>query len=353
MALPYRNRSSRLPTLSFSDGPTYEKMMRRREFLALVPVVTAVWAGNTRAQAQSNRVIGFFSSGSPYEWAPFVAAFREGLAQAGYGEGRNVAIEFRWGFGERDRLPALARELAARPVDVFVSSGGFTTVRTALEASSTIPVVAVFGGDPVTQNLLATIARPGGRITGVSLVSTEAEVKRLQIVREFVPGMGKVGFITDHTIPPDREMRKYFDNATRRLGLEPIVISASTDAEIDDAFPKLVQARVDAVEVASTAYFLDRRDRFAALAARYRLAAMYPARAYVDAGGLVSYGVDRLETYRQLGRYTGTVLNGGVPADMPVLQPSKFELTINAKTAKALGITIPQSLLTLADAVIQ
>jgi len=283
-----------------------------------------------------------------------VAAFRKGLSEMGYLEGRNASIEFRWTFGDKEQVAVLARDLVSRQVDVIVTTGGIPPTKATLEATPKIPIVAVFGDDPVKQKLIASLERPGGNLTGISLFSREVEVKRLQLIRELVPKAASVGLITDPTIPPAVELRKDFENATKQVGLEGIVVPATTEAEIEDAFNKLVERRVDALVVASTAYFLDRRDRFSALAARHKIPAIYPARPYVDAGGLVSYGVDRLETYRQLGLYTGRILHGsGVPAEMPVLQPSKYELVINARTAKAIGVTVPQSLLTLADAVIQ
>jgi len=327
--------------------------MRRRDFLALVATGVAVRPIYASAQGPTAPVIGFFSGGSPYEWAPFVAAFRQGLNEMGYREDRDVSIEFRWGFGEREKLQVLAHELAARRVDVLVVSGGFKTMQAALDATSTTPIVEVFGDDPVGRKLVESIAQPGGRVTGVSVVSRDIENKRLQIIREMIPTTKTVGLITDPRIPPDVQLRKDFKAATQQLGLQGIVVAASGEAEIDDAFAMLAQRRVDALEVASTAYFLDRRDRIAALAARYKIPTMYAARAYADAGGLVSYGVDRVETYRQLGRYTGAILHGSVPAEMPVLPPSKFELAVNLNAAKALGVTFPQSLMTLADAIIR
>jgi putative ABC transport system substrate-binding protein len=328
--------------------------MKRREFITLLSAAAVGWPLNTKAQGPAAPVIGFFSGGSPYEWAPFVAAFRKGLSEMGYLEGRNASVEFRWTFGDKEQVPVLVRDLVARQVDIIVTSGGIPPTQASAEATSTIPIVAVFGDDPVRQKLIANLERPGGNLTGVSLVSRDIELKRLQLLREIVPRASSVGLITDPTIPPAVEIRKDFEIAAKQAGLQAVVVPASTEAEIEDAFTKLLQRRVDALVVASTAYFLDRRDRFAALAARHKIPAIYPARPYVEAGGLVSYGIDRLETYRQVGLYTGRILRGSsLPAEMPVLQPTKFELVINAKTAKAIGVTVPQSLLTLADAVIQ
>ena len=328
--------------------------MRRRDFITLVSAAAAALPLNTWAQTPAAPVIGFFSGGSPYEWAPFVAAFRKGLSEMGYLEGRNASIEFRWTFGDRQQVPVLARDLVTRQVDVIVTSGGIRPTQASLEATSTIPIVAVFGDDPVEQKLIASLDHPGCNLTVVSLVSRDLEIKRLQLLREIVPKATNIGLITDPTLDPALVERREFEDAVKQLGMQGIVIPATTEADIEDAFSKLVQRRVDAFIVTSTAYFLNRRDRFAALAARYKIPAIYPARPFVDAGGLVSYGVDRTETYRQVGLYTGRIMRGGgTPADMPVIQATKFELVVNAKTAKALGVTVPQSLLTLADAVIQ
>jgi putative ABC transport system substrate-binding protein len=327
--------------------------MKRREFITLVLSAVTACAAQARAQATPARVIGFLSGGSPYEWAPFVAAFREGLSESGYLEGRNASIEFRWAVGERERVPALARDLVANKVDVIVASGGLVPIQASREASSTIPIIALFGEDPVKEKMVAALERPGGNVTGVIFVSRDMDVRRLQVLREIVPKAATVGLIANPAIPPAIEVRSGLEDAARLVGLQSIVIPASTEAEIDDAFAKLVQQRADALVVANSAYFLDRRDRFASLAARHHIPAIYPARAYVEAGGLVSYGVDRLEIYRQVGLYTGRILHGGAPAEMPVLQPSKFELAVNAKAAKAIGVTLPQAVLARADAVIR
>jgi len=240
----------------------------------------------------------------------------------------------------------------ARQVDVIVATGGNPPIQASIELTSTTPIVAVFGDDPVKRKMIASLERPGGNLTGVSLLARDIEIKCLQLIRQIVPGASSVGLIIDPLVPASVELESRFQSATAELGLQGVVVHGRAETEIDEAFATLVERRIDSLLVASTAYFLDRRDRFVALAARSRIPAVYTARPYVDAGGLLSYGVERLEIYRQLGRYTGTVLNGGIPAEMPILPPSKFELVVNTKTAKALGLTFPQSLLALADAII-
>ena len=307
-----------------------------------------------RAQSQSAPVIGFLNAVSPYEWAPFVAAFRAGLNEMGYVEGRNVAIEFRWAFGDNKQLPVLARDLVDRRVDVLVTSAGNPATLRAKEATSTIPIVATFGEDPVRLGMVGSLEHPGGNVTGISLVAQDLEAKQLQLLRELVPKANVIGVVGDTDLPSNVDVRGRVEQAAKNLGQRITFLAASTEAAIDKAFATLSQQGIGALIVATSAYFLGRRERFAALAARYSIPAMYPARPYVDVGGLISYGVDRQETYRQLGIYVGRILRGsGTPAEMPVRQPGKFELVISAKTAKTLGVTVPQSLLTLADAVIQ
>jgi putative ABC transport system substrate-binding protein len=328
--------------------------MRRRHVIKLLVGTAAAAPFAAHGQAPSSPVIGFFSSGSPYEWAPFVAAFRKGLSEIGYVEGRNASIEVRWTFGDREQVSLLARDLVERRVDVIVTSGGGPPTSAALKLTKTIPIVASFGDNPIKQGWVASLEHPGGNVTGVSLLAQDLETKRLKLLRDIVPKAALIAVIADPTIPPAADSRRDLEEAAHRVGQKLTFVSATTEADIDEAFAKIAQQGAGALLVSSTAYYLDRRDRFAALSMRYAIPTMFSARAYVDAGGLISYGVDRLEAYHQLGIYTGRILRGDAkPADMPVQQPTKFELAINLKTAKALGVTIPPALVTLADAMIQ
>jgi putative ABC transport system substrate-binding protein len=328
--------------------------MNRRDFIRLLSAAAAAWPLDTKAQGPAAPVIGFFSGGSPYEWAPFVAAFRKGLSEMGYLEGRNAAIEFRWTYGDHDQVVALARDLVERQVDVIVTSGGSPPTIASMQLTKTIPIVATFGLDPVKLGLVNSFARPGGNVTGVSLFAPEFEQKRLQLLRSVAPKAGLFVAIMDPTIPYAADYRSEMERAAGQLGQPIKILAAATEGEIDNAFATLSQQGAVGVVVSSTAYYLDRRDRFSALAARYAIPTIYAARPYIDAGGLISYGIDRVEAYRQLALYTGRILRGvSAPAEMPVDQPTKYELAINLKTAKALGITIPPSLIALADVLIQ
>ena len=306
-----------------------------------------------RGQNSSIPVIGFLSGQSPGPWAAYVAAFRNGLNEAGYVEGKNVAIEFRWAEGQYDRLPALAADLVRRQVAVVVAVGG--GAREAKAATTTIPIVFTTGNDPVVDGLVASLAHPGGNATGVSFVPAELAAKRLELLHQLVPKAAVIAMIVN---PANRyaELRvRRVQEAARSFGLQLHVVSARTRTaeEIDAAFATLVKLQVGALLVDSDPFFNARRDQFVALAARYAVPAIYDTRDTVVAGGLMSYAGSIPEVYRQAGIYTGRILNGAKPADLPVLQPTKVELVINLKTAKALGLAIPQSLLLRADEVIQ
>ena len=327
--------------------------MWRHKWICLIACLLIVPPAKLAAQQSHAPVIGFLSGGSPYEWTPFVAAFREGLEHLGYVDGHNASIEFRWALGNGEQAPQLARQLASQRVDILVSTGGISSFNASINASPTIPVVAIFGDDPASEKLIADLPRLDSNATGVSLKSPDIEVRRLKILQSIVPRASRIGLILNGRIIPAPELRQQFEAAADQLGLQSIVALAGTEDEIDRAFLTLSLQHVDAVVVASSAYFLDNRDRLAVLASRYKLPVMYPARAYVEASGLLSYGVDRLEAYRQLGHYTARILRGEAPQDLPILQPTQFELAINAKAAEALGLKIPQSLLTLANVVIR
>jgi len=325
--------------------------MDRRTFIGRVAGGILAVPLASRAQTSSMPVIGFLSGQSPGSWAPYVAAFRNGLTETGYVEGKNVTIEFRWAEGHYDRLPALVAELIRRQVAVVVAGGG--GAREAKTATVTIPIVFTTGNDPVENGLVTSLAHPGGNATGVSFVPTELAAKRLELLHQLVPKVAAIAMVvnpvTTYAAPRARKVQE----AARSFGLQLHVLNARTEQEIDAAFATLVKLRAGALLVDSDPFFNGRRDQFVALAARYAVPAIYDGREYVDAGGLMSYGGSITEVYRLAGIYTGKILKGAKPADLPILQPTKVDLVINLKTAKSLGISIPQSLLLRANEVIQ
>jgi putative ABC transport system substrate-binding protein len=282
-----------------------------------------------------------------------VAAFREGLKEAGYIEGKNVAIEFRWGLGQYDRLPALANDLVTRRVDVIVTSGGDTSALAAKAATTTIPIVFVSGGDPVQAGLVGSLNRPGGNITGVTSLLTVLGGKQLELLRELVPKASVIGLLINPNEPTSESQVGDVQAAAREIGVQLIVLRASTERDIDAAFATLVQQRVGALILAISPLFLTQADKLVALAARHTVPVMYFRREFAAAGGLVSYGSGTAEYYRQIGVYAGRILKGEKPGDLPVVRSTKFELVINLKTAKALGIHVPTSMQLLADEVIE
>jgi putative tryptophan/tyrosine transport system substrate-binding protein len=325
--------------------------MNRRDLITLLGGA-AVWPVAAGAQ-QAAPVIGFLNSRTPDDTAHLVAAFRRGLNETGYVEGRNVTVEYRWGLGHYDRLPALAAELARRPVAVLASSGGDPAMLAAKAATSTIPIVFV-GADPAQMGLAASFNRPGGNATGVSAMSDTLGAKRLGLLHELVSQAAAIGMLVN---PADRgsaaKQTRDAREAARAIGLTIQVAQASTDSEIDTAFESMAQGRIAALIIGSDPFYDTRRDKLVGMAAQYSLPAMYQFREYAAAGGLISYGIDLSDAYRQLGVYTGRILKGEKPADLPVLQPTKFELMINLKTAKMLGLTVPPNLLAIADEVIE
>lgn len=297
-------------------------------------------------------VIGFLGSASPAQWAPFVAAFRKGLNETGYVEGKNVAIEFRWAEGHYDRVPALAADLVGRQVAVIFATGAGGAAQAAKAATSAIPIVFT-GGDGVNAGLVASLSHPGGNVTGINFLTNELMPKRLQLLHELVPNATVVAFIrnpSDPTGTSESRARKVQETA-RTLGLQLRLLRGAKEREIDAAFANFAQLRPGALLVDSDLFFNGRREQFVALAARYAVPAIYDSRGFVTAGGLMSYGASITEAYRQAGVYTGRILNGAKPADLPVLQSTTFELVIDAKTAKTLGLTVPQSLLLRAEVV--
>lgn len=327
--------------------------MRRREFITLLGGAAATWPLVVRAQQPALPAVGFLSSNSADSSPQFTAAFREGLSAAGFVEGKNVTIEYRWADAHLERVPALAFDLIRRRVDVLFASGGDVSVLVAKGTTTTIPIVFITASDPVAMGFVASLNRPGGNVTGVTFIASELGPKRVELVRELLPKATIVGFILNPNIPTAELDMAGMETAARGLGLKTYVLHAISDQEIEAAFAKFVELRIDALLVLPDPSFQSRRDQFARHAAHYRVPTIYYSREYVAAGGLVSYGANFRVAFRQAGNYVGRVLRGAKPADMPVEQPSKFELAINLKTAKALGLTVPPTVLTRAEEVIE
>ena len=311
-----------------------------------------MWPVATRAQ-QPMPVIGFLSGQSPSSYAPFAAAFRAGLQETGFVEGQNVAIEYRWADGEYARLPALATDLVRRPVIEIVATGATPAALAAKAATTTIPIIFTTGGDPVGLGLVASLNRPGGNVTGISFLVAQTGSKRLELLREIAPRAVSVGFLVNPNNPNADVESADTLKAAAVLGRQVQVVNATSESEINTAFATFVQRRVNAIIVSADAFFVDRRDQLVTLAARHALPAVYSLPELVAAGGLMSYGASQVDAYRQVGVYAGRILNGEKPADLPVVQPTKFELIINLKTAKTLGLALPDSLLVQATEVIE
>ncbi len=331
-------------------------MMKRREFITLLGGAATAWSPAARAQQPAMPVVGYLYFGTTGAGAGSVAAFRNGLSEAGYVEGRNVAIELRFAQGGLDRLPRLAADLVRRQVAVIVAAGSPSSVLAAMAATSTIPIVFAMADDPVKYGVVASLNRPGGNVTGVHFRIGELGGKRLNLLLDLIPQATTVAYLSG----PSRsqvfeDLRSDMLAAARTLGRQIIVLEAQRDADFEAVFATFVERRADALIVGGYAFFLEprNRDKILELAARHKIPAMYPSRVYTVGGGLMSYGADIVGVYRQVGAHIGQILKGAKPAELPVLQPSKYELVINMKTVQLLGIRVPNVLLAFADELIK
>ena len=327
--------------------------MRRRDFMALIGGAPAVWPLVARAQQPGVPAIGLLSSGSLVPIVELVAAFRRGLAQVGFAEGQNLTIEYRFAEGHYERLPALAAELVRRRVALIASVGGTVVAQAAKGSTATIPIVFLIGDDPIKTGLVTSFNRPEGNITGMSQIAAELGAKRVELLHELLPQAKTVAFLVNPTNPNMESDTKEIEGAGHALGIEVQVLKASGESDIEPVFVALARSKPEALIVSNDAMFTIRRERIVSLAAHDAVPATYAFREFVVAGGLMSYGPSFIEAYQQVGIYAGRILKGEKPSDLPVQQPTKFELVINLKTAKALGLTVPPTLLARADEVIE
>ncbi|HEV2335557.1 MAG TPA: ABC transporter substrate-binding protein [Stellaceae bacterium] len=326
--------------------------MKRRTLMLMLGATTML-PRSLRAQQKAMPVIGFLSARSAGASASLAAAFHRGLSETGYTEGQNVAIEYRWAEGRYDRLSAMAADLVSRKVDLIATSGGPSPAQAAKIATARIPIIFVLGTDPVELGLVASLARPGGNLTGVSMLMTELNAKRFELLSELVPHAKMIVLLVNPNYPGAERIIQEVQQAAHATGVHLDILKAGTEGEIDAAFATLVHRRADALVVGNDGFFDSRRAQFVALTGRHAVPAIYDQRGFVDSGGLISYGTSLTASYRQLGIYAGKILKGAKPGDLPVQQPTTFELVINLKTAEALGLTVPQSLLARADDVIE
>src|SRR5262249_45935766 len=326
--------------------------MRRREFIKVIVGSVATWPLAVRAQQRAVPVIGFLNGASPDEYAPFVAAFRQGLKEAGTIEGQNATIEYHWAEGRYDRLPTLAADLVHRNVTIIAATST-PAAQAAKAATATIPIVFTTGDDPIRLGFVASLNRPGGNMTGVTNLLVDLGTKQLGLLRELAPGTTAIVVLANPNFIGTERQLKDVETAVRALGLRFSVLSAGTEPEIDRAFASVTQLAGAALIVAADPFLFAHRDRIVALAARYAIPAIYSIRNFAVAGGLMSYGTDFADSYRQAGIYTGRIIRGEKPADLPVQQSIKFEFVVNLKTAKALGLAMPPALLARADEVIE
>jgi len=328
--------------------------MQRREFITLLGGAAVAWPLAARAQQPAMPVVGFVNGGSADAAVRFGAAFRKGLNETGYVEGQNVTVEYHWFEGQYDRVPALMADLVRRRVAVIATPSIATVALAAKAATATIPIVFGIGEDPVKTGLVASLARPGGNVTGINFFATEVAAKRLRLLHDLVPKAVRIAMLVNSASASNAESTlREVREAAPTLGLQIQILNATTIGEIDAAFASLARERPDALFVAPDGFFTSRRGQFATLTARERIPATYSNREYVAAGGLMSYGTDLADMFHQVGVYTGQILKGAKPADLPVLQSTKFEFVINLQTARALGIEVPPGLLSIADEVIE
>ena len=325
--------------------------MRRREFIAALGGAAA-WPFVGHAQ-QVRPVIGYLNGASAKEFPHLLAGFRKGLTETGYEEGRNVTIEYRYADGQYDQLPALAADLISREVSVLVATAGTPTIRAAKAATSKTPIVFVVGGDPVAFGIVASLSRPGSNITGITLVSSETVAKRLGLLLELIPADAVIAVLANPNNPVSEPQVRELQTAARSLDRELFLLTASTESELATAFAAVEQKRIGGLIVAADPFFDDRRAQIVSLAAKYKVPACYVRNDFVKEGGLLSYGPDATDAFRQAGVYTGRILKGEKPSDLPVMQPTKFTLSINLSTAKSLGLTLPPTLIARADEVIE
>jgi putative ABC transport system substrate-binding protein len=330
-----------------------EVRMKRRGFLALLGGAAAGLPLAARAQPSAAPVIGFIGSGFPGDQVNLVAATRAGLKEAGFIEGQNLTIEYRWAEGKYDRLPGLAAELVERRVALIVAAGGSDPGRAAKNATSTIPIVFVSAADPIRAGLVASHNRPEGNVTGISMIGSTLEAKRLELLHEMMPQASTIGVLINPKYPEAKAQALEVEEAKTRLGVALIVLNASTEAEVEAAFDAFVGQKAGAVLACNDPFFGSYREQLASLALRHKLPAMSFRREFAEVGGLLSYGPHFAEGYRQAGIYAGRILKGAKTTELPVMQPTKFEMVVNLKTAKALGFTISESFLLRADEVIE
>jgi putative ABC transport system substrate-binding protein len=328
--------------------------IRRRELLVALGGTAAAWPLAARAQQRPMPLIGFLNPASPDTLADFLRGFHRGLKEAGYVEGENVAIVYRWADNQIGRLPELAAELVRREVAVFAATGGVAPALAAKTTTTTIPIVFMVGEDPVKLGLVASLARPGGNLTGINFFNSELVAKRLELLRELVPAATRVAVLVNPANAANAETTlRDVEAATRVIGLQMQVLNASTNREISTAFATLARQRSDVLFVGNDVFFTTRRVQIAILAARHAIPAAFSQREFTEVGGLMSYGSSITDAFRQVGVYTGRILRGAKPADLPVMQASKFELVINAETSRTLGLEVPPTLLSRADEVIE
>jgi len=325
--------------------------MKRRDFVTLVGGAAA-WPFAAHAQ-YAVPVIGYLNGASQSEFPHLLAGFRKGLTEAGYAEGRNVTLEYRYADGRYDRLPALAADLVSRNVSVIVATAGTPTIRAAKAATSKIPIVFVIGSDPVAFGIVASLNRPGGNITGITLVASETAAKRLGLLLELIPVNAAIAVLANPNNPVSEPQLRELQTAARSLGRELFVLKASTESDLATAFQMMEQEHIGGLIVAADPFFDDRRAQVVMLAAKYKVPACYVRNDFVKEGGLMSYGPDATDAFRQAGMYTGRILKGEKPSDLPVMQPTKFALSINLSTAKSLALTVPPTLIARADEVIE